>query len=65
LELKYVLVNSTTFMRDGMQEKIREDMFKRQDRKMNGVPDPRFDGELRISVAVTLAASYATVHGIS
>jgi hypothetical protein len=65
LELKYVLVNSTTFMRDGMQEKIREDIVKQHMKKVNADPDPSFDGELRIPAAATLVASYAKVHGIS
>jgi hypothetical protein len=52
-------------MRDGMQEKIREHMVKRQHEKVNADPDQRFDGDLRIAVAVTLVASCARVHGIS
>jgi hypothetical protein len=65
LEPKSVLVNSTTPMRDRMQQKIREHMGKQQHEKVNADPGPRFDGDFRIPGAVTFVAPYAMVHGIS
>jgi hypothetical protein len=65
LEPKYAFVNSTTPMRDRMQQKIRDHMVKQQDEKVNVDPDPRFDGDFRITAAVTFVASYSMGHGIS